>query len=114
MHSPLAGQACSVNLIKECAVADFQRASRSLAVPAIGLQNAQNDLSLEVMNRLASHRLEMDLAFGRNFRSRVSLLPAQKFAENGVFRTEDYVPLDKILQFANIARPRMFAQQMES
>src|ERR1700680_1269090 len=91
-HSPLAGQASPANLIEQSAVADFQRASSPFAVPAIGFQDAQYNLTLEVMNRLASYFLEMDLAFDWNFRSRVSMLPAQEFAGNGVFRAEDYVP----------------------
>ena len=91
VHSTFAGQTGPADLIQQCAVTDFQCASSSFAVPVIGFQDAQNDLSLEIMNRLASHFFEMDLAFDRNFRSSVSLLPVQEFAGDGVFRAEDYV-----------------------
>ena len=105
VNSSLSGQAGPADLVEQRAVTNFQRARGSFAIPAIGFQNVQDDLPLEIVNCLTGYFLEMDLAFKRDFRSRVSMLSIQEFAENGVFGSEDYVPFNQILQLANIARP---------
>src|SRR5665213_3469248 len=77
VHPALPGQPGPANLIEQGAVADFQRDSSSFAIPTIGFEDAQDNLAFEIVDRLASHFLEMNLAFQQNFGNRMGMLPTQ-------------------------------------
>lgn len=107
VHSAFRWQSSATDFVEQGAIADSQRAGCSLSIPAIGFQNAQDDLPLEVMHSFPRNLFQVDLAIDLNFRGRMSLFPGQQFAANYILRTKDDVTLDQILEFANIAGPRI-------
>src|ERR1700740_3278819 len=90
------GQSCTSNFIEQGSITDLQGGRRSFTVPAVRFENAQDNFSLEVVDRLPRNFLQMDLAIGRHFRSYVILFPTEQLTRDGLFRTKNDIALDQI------------------
>ena len=58
------GQTSLADFVEQGAITDFELAGGTLAIPAIGFENAQDDFAFEIMDGLAGNFFEMDGAVG--------------------------------------------------
>src|SRR5437016_9337734 len=92
-------------LIEKRAITYIERFSGPFAVPAIGLHNLQDDLSLDLAHRLPGNLFKRNLPAGGNCETKQVRFSSFKFGKQRFLGAEHNVALHQVFKLANISRP---------
>src|SRR5487761_289230 len=99
------------HLVKKSGIADAQRARNHAPVPMIRFERAQDYPFLYLLDRLSGQLLERDWPIrDPDLRIVRSLSRLESFADR-VFRPQNHVALDQVLELADVPWPMVFVEE---
>src|SRR5581483_368412 len=98
-------QASLANLVQQGSIADIEDLRGFLAVPVIGLQHFQDHIALNFAHCLTGHFFQRQGTVKGNVGVKRPLFGVQQFTADYIFRAQDDVALDQVLQLADVPRP---------